>query len=749
MLRHTRFTSLCTAWRCGVIVLFAVCLHVPAFGADTRNVLVIFSDNRLLPANMEADQALRDAIVGTPERPVELFVEYLDRSHFNGEAYEATIATYLRQKYATRPPEVVVTGGTYALAFVLRNRAVTFPTVPVVFLGLAVDEWQALQPQPRDILGVPMQFDYATSVAAALRLHPGTKHFVTVTGNSTAFDRESEREMRMATQQLATAGIEVEHLERLPTADVLQRLKSLGPNTVVYTPGYFSDGDGRYFSPRESAQLMAEAAAAPLYGPFSTFIGTGAVGGIMPSYSAMAQQGAEIVNELLDGVAPAAVTLASQTPAVMQVDWRQAQRWGIKEEQLPPGTIVHFKQPTFWEMYRNSALIALAVILLQTGLILALLYERRLQRRTAAALEASESRMLLAARTARLSDWVWNVGTERVNGNAVADLPHAPFSQEPAAVDLARVLETAHPADRERLSRAVAQAVADDDELNIEYRVAQGNRISWFAARGRLEQGNRQRLRGVATDITQRKVAELQAEQDRAALGHMTRVSLLGQLSASIAHQLNQPLAAILSNAEAAQKMLQRDDVDLAELREICNDIVTEDNRAAQVIRRLGALYRRGERELRPVDINELILETLELLHSDLVTRHVTVVTDFAATLAPVEGERVQLQQVFMNLIVNAADALATVPESDRTLTIRTLAGADAVQIDVVDAGLGIAGDALDRIFDMFWTSKSGGMGIGLAICRTIVSAHGGTLTAANNADKGATFRVTLPVGAS
>ena len=231
--------------------------------------------------------------------------------------------------------------------------------------------------------------------------------------------------------------------------------------------------------------------------------------------------------------------------------------------------------------------------------------------------------------------------------------------------------------------------------------------------------------------------------------GHMTRVSLLGQLSASIAHQLNQPLAAILGNAEAAQKMLERDDVDLEELREICNDIVTEDNRAAQVIRRLGALYRRGERELRPVDINELIGETLELLHSDLVTRHVTVATDFAGALAPVEGERVQLQQVLMNLIVNAADALATVPEPDRALTVRTQMQGDKVQIDVVDAGLGIAGDALDRIFDMFWTSKTGGMGIGLAICRTIVLAHGGTLTAANNPDKGATFRVSLPVHAA
>ncbi len=288
-------------------------------------------------------------------------------------------------------------------------------------------------------------------------------------------------------------------------------------------------------------------------------------------------------------------------------------------------------------------------------------------------------------------------------------------------------------------------AVDNDEELNVEYRVVQPNQVRWFTARGRAEQEGG-RLRGVAIDITQRKVAELEAEQDRTALRHMTRVSLLGQLSASIAHQLNQPLASILSNAEAARKMLRRDDVDLEELRAICDDIVAEDNRAAQVIRRLGALYKRGEREIRPVDLNELVRETIGLLHTDLVTRQVTVLTDLAPTLPKIEGERVQLQQVMMNLIVNAADAMQGSPESERTLSIGTSLSGGTARIDVGDRGPGIKADELDRVFDMFWTTKSGGMGIGLAICRSITSAHGGTLTAQNNSGGGATFSVTLPV---
>ena len=144
---------------------------------------------------------------------------------------------------------------------------------------------------------------------------------------------------------------------------------------------------------------------------------------------------------------------------------------------------------------------------------------------------------------------------------------------------------------------------------------------------------------GVAVDITERKLAELRAVEDRNALRHMTRVSMLGQLSASIAHQLNQPLAAILGNAEAARKMLAKERVDLAELREICDDIVADDNRAAEVIRRLGALYRRGDMKTEPLDLNELIRETLDLLRAELLIRHVTPLTDLAPAL-PIDRRR-------------------------------------------------------------------------------------------------------------
>lgn len=192
--------------------------------------------------------------------------------------------------------------------------------------------------------------------------------------------------------------------------------------------------------------------------------------------------------------------------------------------------------------------------------------------------------------------------------------------------------------------------------------------------------------------------------------------------------------------------MLGRDRVDLDELRAICNDIVAEDNRAADVIRRLSALFKRGEREVAAIDINELIHETLELLHTNLLTHHVTTRLELAPQLPPVTGERVQLQQVLINLMVNAIDAMASVDEPRRTLTLRSEQISGGIRVDVSDCGGGVAHDHIETIFDPFWSSKPGGMGIGLAVCRAIAVAHGGSLVTTNNADAGATFTLTLPL---
>jgi two-component system sensor kinase FixL len=245
-----------------------------------------------------------------------------------------------------------------------------------------------------------------------------------------------------------------------------------------------------------------------------------------------------------------------------------------------------------------------------------------------------------------------------------------------------------------------------------------------------------------------RKQTELEAQRLRQELTHIGRVSAMGELTASLAHELNQPLTAILSNAQAAQRLLAADVVNLEKVREILKDIVTDDKRAADIIHRLRGLIKKGDLEFVPLDLNEIVGEVAWLVRTDAILRNLSLSLEFDADLPKVRGDRVQLQQVVLNLVLNGLEAMRESREGERTLVIRTATdGAAAVRVAVQDSGPGIDEKDLDRMFEPLYTTKAEGLGMGLAIVRTIVDAHGGGLGAANNAQGGATVHFTLPVG--
>jgi signal transduction histidine kinase len=247
-------------------------------------------------------------------------------------------------------------------------------------------------------------------------------------------------------------------------------------------------------------------------------------------------------------------------------------------------------------------------------------------------------------------------------------------------------------------------------------------------------------------DILRAAHMEEEMTQRRSELAHLSRMAMMGELSGALAHELNQPLAAILGNAQAAQRHLARDDADLNEVREILADIVHSDRRAGEVIKRLRALFRKEEARHDALDLNEVVHEALLLMRSDLINRRVAVDLDLALELPPVSGDRVQLQQVLLNFVVNGCDAMGG-ETAIRRLTVRTgLADAATVVVTVSDTGEGIPTADLERIFEPFVSTKADGMGLGLAVCRTIISAHGGRVWAANNAHGGASLYFALPV---
>ncbi len=391
----------------------------------------------------------------------------------------------------------------------------------------------------------------------------------------------------------------------------------------------------------------------------------------------------------------------------------------------------------------------------QTALVLhnARLYADALREAEARTLDLVESdrRLALAVETAGLGFWVRDPKTGDLWASPRWRRLFGFTPDEPIA--RAAVLERVHPEDRELVRPQLGARSAHSGTYEIEFRVLfPGGETRWIASREHVDDGNNEHFMaagGIAYDITRRRVAELDAARHRSEITHLSRVNTLGELSGSLAHELNQPLAIILSNAQAAQRLLAQDPPDLAEVGAILVDIVAEDHRAGQVIQRLRTLLKQEEVHLLPIRVNELVGEVLRLTRSDLIGRGINVRCELAENLPAVAGDKVQFLQVLLNLILNAADAMERNVPRDRRLTLRTApafgAAGETVHLSVADCGCGLpAGDA-EGIFRPFFTTKKTGLGLGLGICRTIVGSFQGRLWAEPNPDRGATLHIELP----
>jgi two-component system sensor kinase FixL len=366
-------------------------------------------------------------------------------------------------------------------------------------------------------------------------------------------------------------------------------------------------------------------------------------------------------------------------------------------------------------------------------------------------LRETQQRIELAANAAELGMWMWDIARNEI---WITDKGRALFGFGPSEKpDFDRFRSRLHPDDRESVLRAVENSLRTGEEYRSEYRVILSDgQLRWIADRGHIEfnsAGRPVRMRGASLDITKRKQAEEQAVRQRNEMAHLSRVSTLGELSGSIAHELNLPLSAILSNAQAAQRVLANSNADFAEVQEILDEIVSEDKRAGEVIRRLRLWLKKGQVQQHSVDINEMVQGVLNLMRSDLINQKVIVDTQLAPNLPTVVGDPVQLQQVLVNLVVNACDAMTSCHTPERRLLIHTGIenGSSAVIISVTDRGGSIPEEKMEQIFEPFFTTKEKGMGLGLSVCRSIIAAHRGKLWATNNPDRGVTFHFRLPGG--
>jgi len=359
----------------------------------------------------------------------------------------------------------------------------------------------------------------------------------------------------------------------------------------------------------------------------------------------------------------------------------------------------------------------------------------------------SEEQLAVAIDAAQLGRWEWDLATSTLNWSAGTRRMYEVDLDVPVSTETFQRL--IHPDDRPLIAAAMEDGVRGLP-IDVQFRVVfPDGRIRWIHSRGRTvndELGQPMRLVGVKVDITERKAAEQRLQEQQRNLAHSARVSVAGELSSALSHELNQPLAAILANAAAARRFLLHDPPDMQEISEILEAIAEDNRRAAGVVARFGSLLRRDLASMQPVDINDVVAGALDLVHGDVIARGVSLTKRFGRHLPAVSADAGQLQEVLLNLVSNACDAMEPMPGGTRRLAVTTAGdGRGGVRVTVADSGPGVPRATIEEIFEPFVTSKPQRLGMGLAICRSILSSHDGELTVDKPAEAGAAFSFTLP----
>ena len=363
------------------------------------------------------------------------------------------------------------------------------------------------------------------------------------------------------------------------------------------------------------------------------------------------------------------------------------------------------------------------------------------QQRAQQALRDSEARNRAMLRA--IPDWMFLTTVEGVfldfHARDVSRL-HAP----PSTFLGKRLTEVLPPPIGETLAQAFARVTASDEPETIEYVLGADSSERSYEAH--IVRCDGDKILSIVRDVTDRKRAEMETDAQRRQLTHLSRIAMLGELTGALAHELSQPLTAVRANAQAARNFLDRDPLDLPELRVTLDDVIKNNQRAGAVIDRLRALLRNEGTTFQPLDMNEVVREVVDLAGREIRSRRVTLTCRLAPEIRPVLGDRVQLQQVVINLVLNACDAMSETDAGKRHLALATEMTDGVVQLEVADCGPGIPEGQLERVFEPFVTSREQGLGLGLAISRSIVTAHNGSIRAEHNAAGGATFRCMLPV---
>ena len=712
--------------------------------APKKTVLVLYGERLSIPAIRMIDEGMIAALSGAHEMDLEVFPEYLDLARFPEAQYGDDLARYLRARYGTRKPDVLIALVNPTLRFVLDHRDELFPGVPIVFSGIDHREIEGKE-MPPGVTGLWLGWDYQRTLELALQLQPKTSEVVCVAGTGVE-EQPWNDEARKVLARFATR-VRTRWLDKLPLQAVLDEVARLPSDSVVLYLPMLHDGAGQSISPIQVARELANASRVPVYGLSRPQLKEGLIGGALLDYSEVGSKTAALALHVLAGEKLPLLSAPDPRANPLLVNWRALRKWHVSASRIPREATVLYGSPSLWHEHPRLAIAAVSIPFLEALLIAGLIVQHSKWRRAKDALRVSEERISLAAESAKLGMWVWDIRRHDIWANEKCRSLLGFKPNEP--INFQEFIDRVHPEDREAMRQTVLRSLETRVEFDTEYRLLPDSGVCWIGSQGHAtfdHQNRAVRVLGVSIDITARKLAELELQQQRDELAHLSRMTTIGEMAATLAHELNQPLGAIHSNAEAAEIFLNNNPRNLDELRAIVSDIRQDGWRAGEVIHRMRALLKRNEFKMEPIEVKSLVGDLGGLLQAVLISHKARLRIEVAPSLPPVLGDTVQLQQVLLNLILNALEAVVDCPIGERDVAVRAvLSGPSWVKITVTDQGPGFSAEKLAKLFEPFFTTKKDGMGIGLRICQTIIVAHGGHISAENNPDRGATVGFTLP----
>jgi len=605
----------------GCAALAVLLIPVPASSEAqplVRQVLLLESLDR---GNLILDSFIGDFRVDLDRRagtPVNVVQVVVGPTGFV-VAPEQMVVDYIRSMFADRPaPDLIVTVAGPAAVFAQKYRRQLFPDRPLLIASVD-HRYLRGAPLAENETSVEVLHNHPLMIEDILQLLPDTRQVFMVMGSGPIgrfWHRQLEDDFKRFHDRLTFVWS-----DNMSLPEIQRRCATLPSHSAIFFFNFGTDAAGAAYADERVLADLHATANAPIFELHTVTLGHGIVGGRLMDIEGLAHNTADVAVRILNGAPPASLRLPPQLPGQPVFDWRELERWGIPESRLPAGSVVRYRSPGPWHEYRLPILSAAGGLVIQTLLIIGLIYERR--------------------------------------------------------------------------------------------------------ARQRAEIESRRNL-ALAADVSRR--------QTMAALG------------SSIAHEIGQPLNSMTLNAQALLMMVAREGATSDKVREILSDIRAQGERATQILNRHRTMLRSRQVEKRPTDLHTVINESLALVAHDMSQREIETTVDLPSSPCMINGDPVLLQQVFVNVLMNAMDAVAETAR--RHITIQSEVKPATVEVSVRDTGTGVAADVIGTLFTPFVTTKVHGLGVGLTIARTIVKAHGGTIDSCNHPEGGATFTVTLPLSA-